>query len=185
MNIPEQKTRLRAEMRGRIAAMTDVEKQKKSAIIRDRLLRIVRDERSVCAFMPLPDEPDIRSFLEEALRKKYDLHLPQYEGDAIAFRRVTSLDDLQPGPFGILEPRSDAEPLDRTTADIVLVPGRAFDREGYRLGRGRGGYDRFIADQRKTNPQTRFIGVAFDEQITDRIPTAPHDEAVDQVISSS
>lgn len=66
---------------------------------------------------------------------------------------------------------------------IVLVPGRAFDRERQRLGRGNGGYDIWIAKQRQQNPATKYWGVAFEHQIVPSIPVESHDQPMDAVVT--
>ena len=67
-------------------------------------------------------------------------------------------------------------PLNRL--DFVLVPGIAFDLQGRRLGRGKGYYDRLLAEVRG-----KTCGVAFDEQIVDEIPVEPHDIHVNCILT--
>jgi len=66
---------------------------------------------------------------------------------------------------------------------IILLPGRAFDRSGNRLGRGLGFYDRFLKKLRESKPEARAYGICFHCQLVKKVPTASHDEAVDRVIS--
>jgi len=75
------------------------------------------------------------------------------------------------GPFGILEPPADTPLLDPEQADMIFVPGLAFDPLGYRLGYGGGFYDRLLAD-----PALRAttVGLAFEEQVIERVA---HDES--------
>ena len=63
--------------------------------------------------------------------------------------------------------------------DVVLVPGMAFDAEGRRLGRGKGYYDRFLSS---LHPRPKLVGVCFDFQKVDRVPTETRDVAVDLVV---
>ena len=62
---------------------------------------------------------------------------------------------------------------------LVIVPCIAVDRAGYRLGFGRGYYDRFLAD----NPQTTSIGVCFEEFVVDSLPHEKHDQAVHYLLT--
>jgi 5-formyltetrahydrofolate cyclo-ligase len=89
--------------------------------------------------------------------------------------------DLMPGTFHILEPRS-SHGLDIAELDVVISPGRAFDRQGNRIGRGVGYYDRFFA-----RPDFRAFkcGVAFDCQIFPSVPIEPHDIPMDALVSES
>ena len=61
--------------------------------------------------------------------------------------------------------------------DVAVIPGMAFDREGHRLGRGKGYYDRFL-----NRVQTYKIGVCFDFQMMDQLPHDPHDVMMDEII---
>lgn len=66
----------------------------------------------------------------------------------------------------------------------MLVPGLAFTREGHRLGRGKGYYDAYLEKCRRTDSKTLVtIGLAFNEQLVDYIPTHDHDISVQHVIS--
>ena len=92
---------------------------------------------------------------------------------------------LDPGAFGILEPkelfRSEISfQVSPEEIDLVIVPGLGFDSQTRRLGRGKGFYDRFF---RRLRPGVPLIGIAFDEQIAEIIPTEPHDRRVDTVIT--
>ena len=92
---------------------------------------------------------------------------------------------LSPGHYGILEPkeelrfRSDFQ-VEPDQIDLVIIPGLGFDRSCRRLGRGKGYYDRFITVLRRNVP---LIGVCFDEQIVERVPTEPHDRTLDYVVT--
>ena len=64
--------------------------------------------------------------------------------------------------------------------DLIIVPGMAFDNSGHRLGRGKGFYDRFLAQ----HPDVYTIGLCFDFQYFDKIPSESFDKKVDEVIIS-
>lgn len=97
--------------------------------------------------------------------------------DAFAPERRFRFDALTSGAFGIWEPLPVSERLvPAARFDVVLVPGLAFDLNGGRLGRGAGFYDRFLAS---VSPQTRLVGVAFDEQIVEKTPRDAFDLPVD------
>ena len=89
--------------------------------------------------------------------------------------------DLVVGSFGIPEPTPDAEPVAPDAIDWVLVPGVAFDRAGRRLGYGGGYYDRLLP---LLGRASRVAG-AFDIQLIDRVPSAPHDLTVDAIVTES
>lgn len=80
---------------------------------------------------------------------------------------VSSLDQLQHGAYGILEPAADTPILEVSDIDIVAVPGLAFDPAGYRLGYGAGYYDRFLPALPK---DALALGICFAGQMVTRVP---------------
>jgi 5-formyltetrahydrofolate cyclo-ligase len=74
------------------------------------------------------------------------------------------------------------EQPDPTSVDVVIVPGVAFTPDGARLGQGGGWYDRFLASVR---PDCTSIGVGFDPQLVDVLPTEPHDIRLDSIVTES
>jgi len=121
---------------------------------------------------------------DEAILKSISLGKSVYvpkiigKGEMIAVK-IKSLDELQEGHFGILEPISD-EAIEPQNLDIVIVPGVAFDRRGYRIGYGGGYYDRFL---KKLSIKTVKIAFAFEFQILDTLPQEEHDILMDIIIS--
>ena len=97
------------------------------------------------------------------------------------FHRVASLDTLTPSRFGILEPDPSLDPIvPMEEIDLVVLPGVGFDPRGNRLGQGGGYFDRFLSRLPAKVPR---IGLAFDRQILERIPTDSHDQPVDLVLT--
>jgi 5-formyltetrahydrofolate cyclo-ligase len=91
---------------------------------------------------------------------------------AMRFHVLDGDEALIPGPYGILQPSSEA-PLAALSPDtVVLVPGSVFDRRGNRLGFGGGYYDRWLAGEGKGLPT---VGLAFHEQLVEQVPVQPHD----------
>ena len=87
---------------------------------------------------------------------------------------------LEDGPYGIKQTK-DSKVLSFTDIDVVIVPGVAYDKKNNRLGRGGGYYDRFLKD----SPAKLFtIGLAFDFQIVDNLPTDKHDVPVSHVLTN-
>ena len=85
-------------------------------------------------------------------------------------------------PFGFLQPRPDAPPVDPGAIDLVLVPGLAFDIHGARLGHGQGHYDRLL--QRIPGHAPR-VGVTLDALVVERLPTEPHDVPMSHLLTPS
>ena len=100
---------------------------------------------------------------------------------AMIFRRHTDPygeSDLVAGPFGMLQPDSDAD-ADAVIPDVLFVPLVGFTAHGERLGQGGGHYDRWLAE----HPGRLAIGLAWDAQACDSLPTEPHDRRLDAVIT--
>ncbi len=115
------------------------------------------------------------------------LFVPYCQGEQLKLFRLRSMAELAPGVFGILEPRPELRQLpDRQASmqevDLVVVPGVAFDRQGGRLGHGRGYYDRLLAQAR---PDSLFIGLAYECQMVSELPLLPSDVRMHLVITEA
>ena len=134
----------------------------------------VQAER-VMLYSALPDEVQTQAFLDKWHLKK-QIILPTVVGDDIIPVEYAKDTDFAVGDFNILEPQN--EPY-RGGFDLIVVPGVAFDREGHRIGRGRGYYDRFLSQ----HLDVKRIGICFDFQLIEEVPTEPFDIRMDEVIS--
>lgn len=129
----------------------------------------------VMLYSALPDEVQTQAFLEKWHLKK-QIILPTVVGDDIIPVAYTADTSFAVGDFNILEPQN--EPY-TGNFDLIIVPGVAFDRKGNRLGRGRGYYDRFLCQ----HLSVKRIGICFDFQMVDEVPSEPFDIRMDEVIS--
>ncbi len=129
------------------------------------------------AFCPMEDEPDILPFINLLRDGGKRVLMPEAARDGEIILRVYSgLNDVKKGLFGIGVP-TGATADDYENIGAVLVPGIAFTKDGRRLGRGKGYYDRFL--KRVQGAYKR--GVCFPCQIVDGIPCEAHDIKVDYV----
>ena len=137
-----------------------------------------QDAGIVAAYAALPGEPDLRPLEWVGSRT---VLLPRVDGEDLVFHAVNDATHLKSGAFGVMEPDPAKCPaFDPRDAEIIFVPGIAFTTEGLRLGRGRGFYDRLLA----ALPEDILrVGVCFAEQIVAELPSEPHDEEVDVVLS--
>lgn len=87
-------------------------------------------------------------------------------------------DSLMPGPFGAMQPPAGAE---QVTPDVIFVPLLAFTADGHRLGQGGGHYDRWL----EAHPETLPLGLAWDCQLVDHLPSEEHDWMLRAVITPS
>lgn len=120
----------------------------------------------VLAYVALPDEIRL-----DRLDAPPPLTLPRLGDDGAM---TLHLDDgvLERHRFGIDQPPAGARVVEPEELSAVLVPGRVFDRDGYRLGRGGGHYDRLLP---RLAPGTPIVGVTVEARIVARLPREPHD----------
>ncbi len=133
--------------------------------------------RVVMLYASFGSEVDTHALIQSLLLTK-KVVLPKVNDGVIVPSLILSYDNLMPDFRGILEP-IEALPIKHSTIDCVIVPGVAFDTSCNRLGFGKGNYDRFL----KRATHAVKIGLAFDEQVVDSIPTEEHDIKMDFVIT--
>lgn len=104
--------------------------------------------------------------------------LPVVVGDDLELRLYTRPEDLKPGAYGIEEPTGELF-TDYADIDFIAVPGVAFDRNGNRLGRGKGYYDRLLP----RIPSAYKAGICFPFQLVEEVPAEPFDIRMDEIIT--
>jgi 5-formyltetrahydrofolate cyclo-ligase len=183
--LSEQKATLRAAMRQTLRSFAPEAQATASAAIRERLIRlpIWQKAGAVLLFAPTTGEPDVGPLLRVALDSGKHVALPRFvaaTGRYEAARIMDSARDLAPGQFGILEPTPFCKVAELKQLDLVLVPALAFDGHGRRLGRGKGFYDRLLAEVSGTT-----CGVAFDQQLVPALPVESHDVHLNCILTPS
>ncbi len=141
------------------------------------LLPEFRKSKSVLLYYPYKNEVDVRFLIKHLLKEnKKFIFLPKVSNNRIIPVKVDFPVVLKRGFAGIKEP--DGIEFPERVIDLVIVPGVAFDYQGYRLGYGGGFYDRFLS-----NSKAYKVGVAYDFQIVDRLPHGEHDVPVDVIVT--
>lgn len=145
----EEKAALRAEIRARMAALNEEARRASDAALFTRFLALPEVERAenIFLYLGMGAEPDTARLMESlrALGKK--VALPRIlPGRGMEARLVYSDTVLVRHPYGMLEPGEGCIVISKGEIDLILTPGLAFDRRGYRLGQGGGYYDRYLAD---------------------------------------
>ncbi|MGC6475730.1 MAG: 5-formyltetrahydrofolate cyclo-ligase [Parvibaculales bacterium] len=139
-------------------------------------------DKIISGYAPAGSEINPMPLLQHLSSLGHKICLPVMGPNAanMRFRHYHIGDALCKGGFGMSEPLPSAQEIE---PDIVLLPLLGFDAQGVRLGRGGGHYDRCLADLRqKKNIQA--IGLAYSCQFFDSLPCAPHDEALNAVITA-
>ena len=135
--------------------------------------------RTVVAFASTGSEVQTRAVIESVWSRKGTLALPRVTGDALSLREVASQTELQQGAFGVAEPPEDSPSVKPLDVDFALVPALAVDPRGFRLGYGRGFYDRLLP----LLERACTCVVAYDFQLLAEIPELPFDASVDLIVT--
>ena len=133
------------------------------------------EAKNVMLYSSLPDEVHTHDFLEK-WRDEKRIILPTVVGNDIIPVELKKDTDFAVGDFNILEPQNEEYTGDY---DLIVVPGVAFDKNGNRIGRGKGYYDRFLCK----HLNVARIGICFDFQLVDEVPTEDNDIKMNDVIS--
>jgi 5-formyltetrahydrofolate cyclo-ligase len=139
--------------------------------------------RVVLLTLPYGSEWDTRLLLSAALAQGKTVAAPRVNSERrmLEIHAVRDVDrEVAPGYLGIPEPRADCPGVALPSIDWVLVPGVAFDAAGRRLGYGGGYYDRLLP---LLGPEVKRVAGAFELQIVEHVPAAPHDATVDSVVT--
>ena len=185
MNIDQEKEKLRKAMRAEIAALTEKERLNKSAIVAAKLRKISSFEqaKTILFYYAIDKEVATQELILEAIQKNKKVALPYMNKNSsmIHAALITNIEsDLVRGDYGIMEPKLEIRTEVAVSGiDLVVVPGLAFDQAKYRLGRGKGFYDRFLA---KLPRRTVTIGLAFDFQVVESLPVTELDIPVSRVV---
>ena len=173
----ELRTRMRA-MRAQLS--TEIQRNAARDIARQAIsLAAYREAHTVMAYIAARGELSLDGVIEDVLASGKRLALPRCEASGVMTARlVKSLDQLEPGAFGLMEPTASCPVLSPEEIDLILVPGTAFDRLGNRIGQGGGYYDRFL-----TKTRAVLAGVCHDEALLERIDAQTHDVRMDMVLT--
>ncbi|MBT3292816.1 5-formyltetrahydrofolate cyclo-ligase [Candidatus Peregrinibacteria bacterium] len=187
MKALEDKRQIREEVEKNLREKDPEEiKHENERICRIILENIREDVRIVCAYVALETEADLTTVIDVLKKRGVKVFLPcsNDSGNGMTFREFDNWEELKSGKFGTKEPKEDSPTLKQGEADIVLIPGRAFDINGDRVGRGGGSYDTWIESERSLDESnSEYWGVALTDQVVEYIPVEDHDQKMDAVIT--
>jgi 5-formyltetrahydrofolate cyclo-ligase len=146
-------------------------------------LPVIQKARSILFYASMPGEVDTLAMIEKAifLGKRVSLPIVEHNQRKLIPTVISSMEDVHKTKHGVLEPHYDPDrELGFKDIDAVIVPGLAFDKKFNRLGRGAGYYDRFLSTLPKT---VTTVGLAFDFQLTESLPSEAHDVRLSQIIA--
>ena len=188
----ETKKEIRKQILQKRDALSFKQRQEKSEQIAKKVIvsDAFQNSKIVLLFASYKSEVDVNSIIKVAFETKKQVYFPKVTGSEMEFYQVSSLLELENGYCGIKEPIVDkARKLipQKEEKLFVLVPGIAFDKEGGRIGYGKGFYDRFFQKLEKVVPKTNLckMAVAFACQILDNgsIIKEEHDSSPDYIVT--
>ncbi len=171
------KARIREEIKRLKFKMSLEEKNHQAELVFQKIeaLPEFQHAQKILMYWSMPDEMPTHDFIKKWSKSKTIL-LPVVKGDRMTVRTFTSESDLKQGKWKTMEPASLFH--SKTVADLVIVPGIAFDKNKQRLGRGGGYYDRYFKHK-----EIQRWGIGFSFQLYDTIPTASFDIQMDKIIT--
>lgn len=178
------KKELRHAYRALRNGMDDESRKEQNALLQARFWQstVWQGASTLLLYFPIGSEPDVLPLAEAWWQRGGRVAFPVCDpvSCTMTFRYASSADELSMGAYGIREPRVDAEAFDPRLGDAVcIVPGLVFDRRGYRIGYGKGYYDRFLS---------RFAGrscaLVYRECLADRLPRDAYDLPVDLILTT-
>lgn len=174
----KKKEQFRHRMKENRASLTDNQREEKNQRIQERLLSLplFYDAKKIFIFLNFRDEVRTEGIIQEALARGQRICLPKVVGKEMVAIEVFSLAHLVPNKMGIFEPEGDSV----EDMDLIVCPGLAFDKKGYRMGYGGGYYDRFL-----TAHPCPTLGLGYDLQWVEEVPRESYDVAVDYFLSES
>lgn len=177
MNKEEIRAKMRRERRSLCA---EAQKEASRALYAQVSAHVpYQNARTVMAYMAVRGEISLDPVITDVLSSGRTLVLPRCESPGVmTARKIGSLDDLEPGAYGLPEPKQACEIVDPENIDLILVPGVAFDREGHRIGQGGGYYDRFLEKSR-----AHRSGVCHGFALMQSVPFEAHDMWMDDVMT--
>lgn len=167
--------------------------QSQKALIELYNFDLFKKASCVLSFVSYGTEIKTNQLLDIILNENKMLCLPRTENEKMEFYYINSDEDFSEqteiGEYGITVPKSNQDKLDINSIPdktLIIIPGLAFDERGNRLGKGKGYYDKFLAELLSTSEKKKILGIVgycYDFQIIDKVITEPNDIPVDYIIS--
>lgn len=174
---------LREEFKAARRGMAPEDQARRDRQILERILRLPEYQRArlVLTYVSTAIEVDTRALIQQALADGKQVAVPRCTPGKVDMRfyLIQSLSQLEPGAFGVLEPNPEkCRELRQYQHSICILPGLGFDLQGYRLGYGKGYYDRFLSRYSGKN-----IGVCYNVCLKALLPHGRYDKMVDILVT--
>ncbi|WP_099467639.1 5-formyltetrahydrofolate cyclo-ligase [Konateibacter massiliensis] len=177
----QEKKDIRKNVLQKRSELTNEELQQKSDAISHTFLNLPEYQNApmIYIYMDFKNEVVTKHVIEDAFQRGKKVAIPKIIDDEMHFFYMEEGQELTEGYFGIREPNVTVPVQD--SQGVMVVPGVAFEEKGYRVGYGKGYYDRFLAK----NPMLKKIAFAFELQMVDEIPYDIHDIPMDIIITEN
>lgn len=185
MKKKNEKQLFRIEAEKKRNSLSLFERREKSFLIQEHCIEfLIRHSlKKIFSYSVYRSEVESTLIAHFILGVKWTLALPKVENEDLTFFKMNYLcRDLKKGKFGIFEPTKDLETIEKKECQVILVPGIAFDKKGFRMGYGKGFYDRFL----KTLPNSVLrIALGYEIQLYEELPNSIQDEPIDLLITEN
>ncbi|CAL8404616.1 unnamed protein product [Boreogadus saida] len=189
------KQALRRDIKQRVAALSEQEKQRQSKVVSQKLFdhpKYASCDR-IAVFLSMHDEVRTEEIIQDLFAQGKTCFIPKYQSTAsnhMDMLRLHSMQDMETLPltsWNIKQPSDDdftrEEALATGGLDLILMPGLGFDRAGNRLGRGKGFYDSYLERcVRHARGKPYTVALAFREQLCPDVPVDDNDVLIDEVL---
>jgi len=174
------KEEVRRAVARRIASLPSALRQENDRLIDGQLRKLaeLNSSTALVGYFALADEVDVGRFMDYRRERGARIYLPSGKGARACFREWRHNEELLRGDAGCLEPDPSAAELEDES--VILVPGRAFDGNLARLGRGGGWYDRVLAGR---GERDLLVGISYSCQVVAALPVEAHDKRMELLVS--
>ncbi len=178
-DIKAEKNIIRNSIRRQLVALSDASKDAFSEKIIKSFLKsgILHTLKSLFVYISQPSEVSTRHLIKLALESEIKVYAPKIINNHMSAHRLVTADDLSLGKWGIFEPPTAR--CSPTHIDLVITPGLAFTKEGTRLGRGAGFYDRWLSN----NSYGHAMALAYDITLVNNLPFSQNDIQIDKIVT--
>ena len=176
----EQKENLRKELLQKRLSLLPEKVTTLSRDIEKKVMELLywKQAENVGLYSNVKNEVETSLLFAKSLEEGKRVFFPRVE-QGLGFYEVLGPEDLEKGAWGIMEPKHTCDPvLAEDGLGVVIVPALAFSEQGFRLGYGKGFYDRVLQNFKGVS-----IGITYDFMLLEDLPHEPHDRAVNYVVT--
>lgn len=177
------KRTIRSEFLEKRKDLSDKIAELKSNKIKKILLTIqpILQARTAGLYYPVNKEVDVTGIFNDLLSLDIEIYFPRISDSELIFCKTDHLNQLIPDRFGVPAPEMKNKSIKTSELDVILVPGVAFNKKGYRVGYGSGYYDRALDGV----DRSRIIGLCYNFQLVPFLPAEKHDRPVGAIVTET